>query len=59
VSPDNRTPTWKGLVPTDKLVEKFGEIAEGDLKGNYEMRVYVRDQLAKTFKYTVRKPPEN
>lgn len=59
ISPDGRMATWEGLVPTEKLVEKFGEIAEGDPEGNYEMRVYISDQLVKTFKYTVRKPQEN
>lgn len=59
ISPDGRTATWEGKVPTEKLVEMFHEIAEGDPEGSYETRVYVRDQLVKTFKYTVRKSPEN
>lgn len=59
ISPDGRMSTWEGLVPTEKLVEMFHEIAEGDPEGNYETRVYVRDQLVKTFNYTVKKPPEN
>jgi len=59
ISPDGRVATWEGMVPTEKLVEKFGEMAEGDPEGEYETRVYIREQLMKTFKYTVRKEPEN
>lgn len=53
ISADGRVASHESMAPTEKLVEQLWEVADGDPEGEYQIRVFVSDQLIKTFKFTV------
>ena len=55
ISKDGRTASHSKMIATEKLIEQYWAVAEGDPEGDYTVRVFIRDQLVKTFKLTVRR----
>ena len=51
ISKDGRTASLSSMVPTEKLIENISGVAPGDPKGEYQIRVFIREQLVKTFKF--------
>ena len=56
ISEDGRTAVASEQVPTEQLLEPRWTVAEGDPAGDYEFKIFVRDELVKTFVFHV-KPP--
>ena len=55
ISKDGRTASLSSMVPTEKLIENIIGVAPGDPKGEYQIRVFIREQLVKTFKFRVQR----
>ena len=53
ISEDGRTASETMMVPGDKLFEQGWTIADGDPEGDYLCKVFVRDELVKTFTFHV------
>ncbi len=54
VSEDRRISTTERAVPNNGgMLFNLWEVAPDDPKGNYEMRVYIEDQLVRVFKFVV------
>lgn len=56
ISSDGRTSSLTRLVPTEKLLEFNWEVLDGDPLGEYEIRVFVHDQLLKAFRFLMVQP---
>jgi hypothetical protein len=55
ISTDGRTASKSGVVPTDKLFENLFGVAAGDPAGKYQIRLFVQEQLVKTFNFRVQR----
>ena len=56
ISEDGRTAVSSDRMPTEQLIEQSWTIAEGDPPGNYEFKIFLRDELVKTFVFHVQPP---
>ena len=57
ISEDGRTATFSDRIPTNELLEPGWTVAEGDPAGDYEFKIFLRDELVKTFVFHVQPPP--
>lgn len=57
ISEDGRTASFTDLIVSEKLYENGGVVAEGDPTGDYVCKIFVRDELVKTFVFHVQPPP--
>ena len=56
ISDDGRTASYADRLPTDELVRESWTVAEGDPAGDYELKIFLRDELVKTFVFHVQPP---